>query len=98
MLDISKGIADGKGRVAVAVEIDELAAAFAEEIERSLFIDVLYRRAVDLLAPPRRQDARVMAGQEGFHGLKDGLVRISLPFVPRLDSLGGADRIVEPIL
>lgn len=39
-----------------------------------------------------------MAGQEGFHGLKDGLVRISLPFVPRLDSLGGADRIVEPIL
>lgn len=36
MLDISKGIADGKGRVAVAVEIDELAAAFAEEIERSL--------------------------------------------------------------
>ena len=39
-----------------------------------------------------------MAGQEGFHGLKDGLVRISLPFFPRLDSLGGADRIVEPIL
>ena len=98
MPGIGKGVADGKGRVAVTVEVDELASAFAEEIERPSFIDILYRRTVELLALPRRQDARVMAGQEDFHRLKDGTVIVYRPLFPGLNRLGCANRIVEPVL